>query len=710
MKRVFTLIGIALLGWGCTSQQGFDSNQDTLAHKGFKASIEGILSDGTRAHLEGLKVEFDNEDKIAVFDNNSAASQYTYSSETGEFAGTSSATGEEIEGVFALYPYSNDISLESGIIEGTLPATQTYESNSFPKNSHVMYAKTDEVGDELYFKNMVSYIRIHLYGEGITVRNIKLTTNEDTYISGDYYIETGDDNPSLIVYDYDESEHPQSSNSVILDCSAEEGGGVTLGDANNPTAFYIAVPAQTYSNGFSIVVSDIFGREFAKSASSPLALERNHIKPMSALEFVYDEEENVQIETDGDNAYVEPRPEHSLEDFLKWAYIVNNINNSLGIKLVGDVHLPKKEIAVDHEKQTYVYTDTNITIDANGVPSGSNWIPLRNDTGSAYYTDAIIDGNNYVIDGMIINQNSGYAGFIGLMYPNVTVKNLTFDKAYVYSTGSTVGIVAGYSRNGTLIDNVHITNSHIAGVGTIGGIVGQNYRQVKPGVNNSMAVISNCSIDSNSTVKATTSEVGGICGYNYGAAIVGCVNNADIEGTNNVGGIVGHSRSYYKGKVNGYVIACGSGADATITVTTSSGYVGGVIGYSLNDNSNHPDSHSYITACYSLANVEGQGHKGNLAGHAYGGNDVITASWAKIATDVSLFTAGSPTLHASEQYATSSDLTQEIVDEMNSAINTYNTTVDDVHASDSNVLNIIKCNYKWQYNADTWPTLVKTQN
>ncbi|MBR2332591.1 MAG: hypothetical protein IKA38_08960, partial [Alistipes sp.] len=568
-------------------------------------------------------------------------------------------------------------------------------------------------------KNMCGYIKLQLYATenvDVIVKEIKLSTKQDgQLISGDFYISKDNDEEeeySLKMYEASQ-EHSAQSGSVILDCSAQQGGGVTLGSQSEPTIFYIAVPAQTYSNGFQITVTDIYGRDITKGASAPFTLERSHIKPMAALEI--DMNSVITIETDENgNAYVTADANENIfpiEKFLKWGYLVNHCNYELGIKLTGNVNMPEYEIEADHVNKTYKITDTDITV-TDGTPSGSNWVPLgkigssSSDLSTSF--KGKIDGQNHTISGLFINNTTSGTGLVGC-FSDGTINNITIDNAKISGKDFTGGIV-GYNRYNTKIENISITNSNISGTSKIGGIVGQHYRRRQYGnnqVHELLPIIIKCKIDENSVVTGTSDCIGGICGYSYGAAVIECTNNADITGSTNVGGIVGYHREYDKTHVNSYIIACSSREEATITATNGNGIGGGVLGYSASDPTNHPLAISYTIACYSLSEISAQTNtKGSLIGDTHTGNCHIIASWAKKTDNVHNVINGSGTRIASEHFTTSNEVTEEFVSQMNTAIEAYNNSVIDEEGDA--VADIIKCHYKWQYDAGGWPTLVES--
>lgn len=393
---------------------------------------------------------------------------------------------------------------------------------------------------------------------------------------------------------------------------------------------------------------------------------------------------------------------YSAEGLLKWAYIVNNANNTYGLKIMRDIQLPAFEVAEDAANETYVYTTTPITVDANGVPSGSNWIPVCNEISAL--TDAYsghIEGNDHTISGLRINHNANYTGFIGFMYDDASIKNLTFDDAIVYGT-SAIGVAVGRGQNGTVVENIEVTTSHVSGTSNeIGGIIGRIYtRGSNTGSNTyqeALSYVLNCTTDVNTVVVGTSSSVGGICGHNYGAAIVNCVNNADVTGSDAVGGIVGYSRDYHI-SADGYVIACASTADATITATASNGKVGGICGYDFIDINSHKNTKAYILGCYSHSNVDGN-IKGSILGQSNNANITVTGSYGvNNGTDKAIGKGLVTGVYYN--YNAVAEVTQEHVNAMIQAI------------ADFNALNIVTlqgesvtCPYTWTWTSGNWPTI-----
>ena len=370
---------------------------------------------------------------------------------------------------------------------------------------------------------------------------------------------------------------------------------------------------------------------------------------------------------------------YNAEELAKYAYMVNKVDNTLECLVMQDIALPQFEIAEDAENQTYVFTDTPITVE-DGVPSGSNWISL-----GVYYSGSPlflgkVDGNGKTISGMRINRSEAVAGFVGYADTDaVTITDLTFDDAVVYSTSSYVGVVAGYARNGVTIKNCHCKDVTVTGAGNVGGIVGYNYTKAAGKVTS----VEKCSVDAASVIKGT-SNVGGIAGDNYGGLIFNSRNAAEVSGSSYVGGVAGQSRDYHH-NMSGWVIASHNEGKVT-----GSSITGGIVGRSLAD-INHQNSSNYIVACSNTGVV----NKNILVG----GNTYTEdhyGSWG-FKSSAAQILMPSGTYTACYAFASTSDVTEENVNAMNAAIDTYNagkSTDDPTY-----------CPYKWSWTAGNYPEL-----
>ena len=376
----------------------------------------------------------------------------------------------------------------------------------------------------------------------------------------------------------------------------------------------------------------------------------------------------------------------TVDELLKYAYMVNYVDKTLELELLNDITLPQYEIAADDVKQTYVYTTTPITVSA-GVPSGNNWMPLG--TASVLF-EGKIEGNGHTIKGLRIKSDDSYLGFVAAaMTAGTSIKNLNFEDAVVSGT-SLVGTVAGYVRDGVQISNCHVRNVSVNGTSdNVGALVGCNYTRYStvPGIEGGKlpkTIMENCTADEASTVKGGD-NVGGIVGNNYGGVMINCRNAATVEGDGNVGGIVGYTRDYHHYK-SGYVIACGNEGKVSGTKP-----VGSIAGFSLKDN-NHTESVSAVVACWSTA--EEGSYPYLLVSNCV--NAVNYGSWGiKTQPSQSAMRNGQNT--ACYAFDSAASITQAQVDAMNAAIDTFNAGKTSADAE--------YCPYKWSWTAGSLPVL-----
>ena len=178
-----------------------------------------------------------------------------------------------------------------------------------------------------------------------------------------------------------------------------------------------------------------------------------------------------------------------------------------------------------------------------------------------------------------------------------------------------------------------------------------------------MAYVTYCTTDNKTVVKGEK-LVGGIVGKNYGAIVGQCVNNADVFANDIAGGVAGYTRSY-TAQSDGYIIACKSSADATITSDT---YAGGIVGQVYQD-TKHYYTRSWVVGCASESKIVAA-KPATMIG--YSSNATVTACWA-VKNGANVIAAyGTPINEASFQYNAATDATQADIDAMNAAIEAFN--------------------------------------
>ncbi|MHC4314800.1 MAG: GLUG motif-containing protein, partial [Planctomycetota bacterium] len=220
------------------------------------------------------------------------------------------------------------------------------------------------------------------------------------------------------------------------------------------------------------------------------------------------------------------------------------------------------------------------------------------------------DGNGHTISNFTYTSTStSYIGLFG--YVTGEIKDLgLIDPNLEAVTGSLVGYSDG------IITNCYAEGGSVSGGGSVGGLVGFNWKGT---ITNSYS----------SASVSGSNYVGGLVGYNDYGTINNCYSMGSVSGDDYVGGMVGNNyhgtiaNCYSTGSVWGNVNIGGLvGWDyGTITNSYSSGnvsgdwYVGGLVGRNW----------STITGCYSTGSVSGTTDVGGLVGYGFG--HVVSSYW-----------------------------------------------------------------------------------
>ena len=285
-----------------------------------------------------------------------------------------------------------------------------------------------------------------------------------------------------------------------------------------------------------------------------------------------------------------------LEEFRN---LVNGGKTAINGKLMENILLNDGTFAED---------GTFTPNDGSSLPE--QWTPIGNES-NPY--SGIFDGNGKTVNGLYINNTSDYQGLFGHIVGG-TIKNLGVAGGYVKG-GDFVGGICG-DKEDSIIQNCYNLGK-VTGKSCVGGICGDKEN----------GAISNCY--NTGTVSGNLSDIGGVCGRNYGGAnIENCYNTGNISGDFFVSGVCGANydndgiigNCYNRGTVSGtsYVGGiCGwNHRGSTIEncyntgeVSGTDNHVGGICGY--NDT-------EIIKNCYNMGQVSGTGDfVGGICGYNY---------------------------------------------------------------------------------------------
>ena len=268
----------ALMVVGCS--QYSESDNIPVSGKVYTASIDEQVS---RVYMdEALALHYNAEDEISLFSTTDNC-KYTFAGKDGdtkgEFAAVQTPAGVALSRTYALYPYDSSATITAdGVISTTLMAEQSYAVNSVGLGANMMVAVTASADDShLSFRNVCGYVCVKLYGKGVTLKSLKLKANGNEKIAGRLAIAASHEALPMATAAGDAVE------SIMLNL----GEGVTLSEsATEPTKFIFAAIPTTLSKGFTVVAEDSAGKIFVQTTEKSIALERNVVSNMAAVEVV----------------------------------------------------------------------------------------------------------------------------------------------------------------------------------------------------------------------------------------------------------------------------------------------------------------------------------------------------------------------------------------------------------------------------------------
>ena len=299
MKKLFYVIA-ALSLFACEKAEDFDqpTQGGAASGTGLPEVIYASMADendttATRTYADGKTILWHSGDEIAYFGPKAFRARYMYEGEDGAASAKFNCkeSGTSLPGLakpslpLVVYPYSAgthyEVMNEGKHLVVYFPTEQTYAPNSFGRGANVMVAAGETADDtDFYFRNACGYLVIKLYGEeGIKIKNIALTALGEENIAGQGYIVASHDaEPRVWMTNF------EKKNTVTLNCGDE---GVAIGASQaNATEFWFALPPVTFNQGFKIVATPTQGGAFTIQTSKKVAITRNDIQPMAALQFV----------------------------------------------------------------------------------------------------------------------------------------------------------------------------------------------------------------------------------------------------------------------------------------------------------------------------------------------------------------------------------------------------------------------------------------
>ena len=285
MKQSIYALVLLLALVSCTSIDkdfnGLRGADGSRIHR-FYATMEQRDSETKVYADKNMKVLWNAGDYITVFNKATYNSQFMFTGNEGANAGNfdevmqgSSHSGNSLDNIYAVYPYSseNKINNAGNTITLTLPAEQQYKEHSFGIGANTMVAVTDNTF--LPFKNLGGYLQLRLYGDTVSVSSIIIQGNSGEKIAGKANVTVGLGQMPTITMD------DTAISTITLVCDPPVLLGMT---AEEYTDFWFVIPPTTFSSGFTVTVIDDQGGIFEKTTTNSLTVARSTVEWMSELE------------------------------------------------------------------------------------------------------------------------------------------------------------------------------------------------------------------------------------------------------------------------------------------------------------------------------------------------------------------------------------------------------------------------------------------
>lgn len=278
MKQNILIISFVLLVIGCTKESIGINDDNTNKDTATVTLLASIDESDTKVSINDngnntFSHYWQGGDEIAIFDNsgNSAVfGLYEYDTSnpsntayfSGEFSGT--ITG-------AIYPHNNlNAAYDGNSFTVTFPSEQTYVADSYDPASNVYVATCNNA--TLSFKSLMCYLRVALYSNtsNTAVSKIVISSVGGEKIAG----------PASVSANGEITMANSAVSSITLNCTPS----VVLSSSDNPTYFYIAIPAVEVSGGLKVDVYNGDSHLWRNVSVSPTD-KKNKVLKMGALEY-----------------------------------------------------------------------------------------------------------------------------------------------------------------------------------------------------------------------------------------------------------------------------------------------------------------------------------------------------------------------------------------------------------------------------------------
>ena len=312
MKKFYIFALAAIFFAACATDQTADV-QPIDASETLTVSFE----EDTRIQLnEAQKTVWTEGDLVSVFYLSNANQKWQFQGKTGDRTGTlkrvmNVEATQEMSSTVVVSPYNENyyINPRTCNVRASLPATQHYLKDSYGLDGNILISASEY--NQFSLKNVCGWLKLQLTGKGEKVKSITLKGNNSEQVAGQIYINSADATATLAseMGAADDNENGVGGNlvfdeTILTEVTLDCGEGVTLG--SEATAFYIALPPQTFTKGLTVNIIDTKGVTMTKTTDNSLVIERNTIQPMAAFEAKLSPANNEIWYTSSDGEIVTP--------------------------------------------------------------------------------------------------------------------------------------------------------------------------------------------------------------------------------------------------------------------------------------------------------------------------------------------------------------------------------------------------------------------
>ena len=384
MKRVLLFAAAALMFFACSKNDNAPAVKNDGQAKKFYAVTEGTTVPGTKVYAdEYLKLLWNAEDELSIFDENTANDRYMFDGKDGDNAGgfdliEAGADGTDLNYVYSIYPYSADnaINSEGTQITTNLPADQAYREGNFGPGASTMTAVAVPDfanGTLLKFKNACGYLKFLFYGDDVKVKSVVLEGNNGEKIAGQAVISVALDQLPAVAMGTD------ATGIITLNCAEPVTLGTTASDA---TEFIFVIPPTTFTGGFKITVYGDEGGVFPKESTRSLVIARNKMESMKAMKVELSTKNRYELVksndyiADGD--YVLAYHNGTAFNLFSFAKTMKNAEDAADA--VKDVHGLSALLAKGSQIYSTVVGNNFVTVDGE---AGADYITVPDDAAEA---------------------------------------------------------------------------------------------------------------------------------------------------------------------------------------------------------------------------------------------------------------------------------------------------------------------------------------